>query len=226
MVTFTADLAPFGSTNPALANKVVWTLTEILSKPVLDKDGKETGEFEEYDGESEELGMGKSIGYTPDRKGTYRLTATYTNDSTSFSASIKFLVKYVSYDSVAGHVQVTPSRIEGDMGEKAGTIFTGDSLTFSLSNMEGVDPEKEIKWFVNGEQVSTGDTLGFAPTKSGEYVITAQYGDYRQVENAYTLTVKSAFFKTEVWASVLGVGVALIIGVVLTAVVLKKQKKA
>ena len=227
VVTFTADLAPFGSTNPALANKVVWTLTEILSKPVLDKDGKETGEFEEYDGESEELGMGKSIDYTPDRKGTYRLTATYTNESTSFSASIRFLVKYVSYDSVAGHVQVSPSHIDGrDMGEKAGTIFTGDSLTFSLSNMEGVDPEKEIKWFVNGEQVSTGDTFGFAPTKSGEYVITAQYGDYRQVENVYTLTVKSAFFKTEVWASVLGVGVALIIGVVLTVVVLKKQKKA
>ena len=202
-------------------------MTEILSKPVLDKDGKETGDFEEYDGESEELGMGKSIGYTPDRKGTYRLTATYTNESTSFSASIRFLVKYVSYDSVAGHVQVTPSPIEDrDMGEKAGTIFTGDSLTFSLSNMEGVDPEKDIKWFVNGEQVSTGDTFDFAPTKSGEYVITAQYGDYRQVENVYTLTVKSAFFKTEVWASVLGVGVALIIGAVLTAVVLKKQKKA
>ena len=107
-----------------------------------------------------------------------------------------------------------------------GYVYENDKTIFILNGIEGLDPTVEIKWFVNGEYVASGNTFSFTPDKTGEYVITAQYGDYRQVENAYTLTVKSAFFKTEVWASVLGVGVALIIGAVLTAVVLKKRKKA
>jgi hypothetical protein len=43
------------------------------------------------------------------------------------------------------------------------------------------------------------------------------------IENVFTLTVKSAFFKTEVWASVTAVLGALLIGAGISVVLLKKK---
>lgn len=222
-ITFSADLTPYGNVNPALESQIVWTRTEILTKPIVDQDGKETGEVEEYNGQTTEIGRGKTVSYTPDVKGTYVIKASYSNGETVIEQGFRYTLKYVAYDTVAGIVQVTP--IESNF-DKEGTIFVGEGLSFVLSNGEGLDPFVETKWYVNGQYAGAGKTFSFAPSKGGEYVITAQYGDYRMVENVFTLTVKSAFFRTEIWASVTGVGALLVAGAVVTAVLVSKKKRA
>lgn len=225
-ITFTADFTPYGNVNPTLERDIEWTKTEVLFKPVLDDDGKETGTFEEYEGETIEIGRGKSVGYTPDRKGTYVIKATYTKDGATLEASFRYNLKYVAYDTVAGIIQVSHVLENGTLDTaKNGTVFFGEEVTFGLSKAEGLDPDVDVKWYVNGNYAGTGDTFKYAPTKSGEHVISAQYGDYRAIENVFTLTVKSSFFKTEVWASVTAVlGVASIGTAVAVALVLKKKK--
>lgn len=224
-ITFTADFAPYGSTNPNLGDSVVWTLTEILSRPVLDEDGKETDVFEEYDGNTTEIGRGGVLDYKPEIKGKYRVTATYEKDDVKLTANFIYNLNYVSYDSVAGIVAVDYVPNPDGSTIDDGFLYAGDKVTFVLSGAEGLDPTVEIKWFVNGQFVTTGNQFNYTADKSGQFVITAQYGDYRPIENVFTLTVKSGFFKPAVWISVTAVGGAVVVGaVVLTALALKKKK--
>lgn len=223
-ITFTADFAPYGNVNPTLAREVLWTRTEILFKPVVDDDGKETGVFEEYAGETISLGSGKSVAYTPERQGTYVIKATYSKGDKTLESTFRYTLKYVAYDTVAGIIQVSPVLENGMVDtSKEGTIFSGGEIRFGLSKAEGLNPDVDVKWYVNGNFVAVGDTLDFCSSKSGHYVISAQYDDYRMIENVFTLTVKSAFFKTEVWASVTAVLGALLIGAGIAVVLLKKK---
>lgn len=224
-LTLSAELLPYGNTNPALANSVRWTQTEILSKPVVDDDGKETGESEEYDGETTDLGTGKSITYNPNLKGKYRITATYQNGDKTFSATMTIAVNYVDYTSVAGIIEVKPnSPVEGGTIDD-GFVYEWDKAEFYLAGGEGLDPSVEIKWFVNGEHVHTGETFTYKATKMGKYEITAQYGDYRQIEKPYTLEVKSGFCRPAVWISFTAVVVVLaVVGGVLGAKYTKKKQ--
>ncbi len=223
-ITFTADLLPYANTNPNLDAEIVWTVTEVLTREVFGEDGKPTGSYENYDGQTNSLGKGKSVTYVPNIKGKYRITATYTKGENNFKAETVFNVEYMSYNTVAGIAYVKPLSAPEDsqLGDVSGSVYKGESVTFGLAYMNGVDPSTEITWYVNGNIAGRGAQFNFVGEKSGEYVITAQYGDYRQLEKVYTLEVKSPFYKQSTWIPVtvvlavlvaVGVGVGIFFGV-------------
>ncbi len=224
-ITFAAELLPYGNTNPESANNIEWTRTEILSRPILGEDGKETGSYEQYDGKTEKLGKGKAMTITPDVRGTYRIEATFTNNAETFSVEFVYNLTYVAYSSIAGSVKVTPisSPEDSEMGEVKGKVFTGDQVEFTLTNMEGVDPSVDIDWYVNGVYAGTGTTFNYTAEKEGEFVVTAQYGDYRYVEKVYTLEVRSTFYKPATYGSVIAVGGLLLVGVAIAVILAKKK---
>jgi hypothetical protein len=223
---FTAQLLPYAYTNPKLAEKVVWTQTEILSRPKVDGEGKETGEVEEYDGQTINLSTGAVLNYEPNLKGKYRITASYKVGDNTLEVSTTLTVVYAEYSSVAGLLKVMPVS-----SQEGGTIDNGfcyelDTVSFYLAGSEMLDPTVEIKWYVNGEHVHTGATYTHKAGSMGDYEITAQYGDNRIVEKAYTLEVKSGFLRPAVWISFTAVVGALVIAGVVMAVVKSKKKSA
>jgi hypothetical protein len=223
---FTAQLLPYAYTNPKLAEKVVWTQTEILSRPKVDGEGKETGEVEEYDGQTINLSTGAVLNYEPNLKGKYRITASYKVDGNTLEVSTTLTVVYAEYSSVAGLLKVMPVS-----SQEGGTIDNGfcyelDTVSFYLAGSEMLDPTVEIKWYVNGEHVHTGATYTHKAGSMGDYEITAQYGDNRIVEKAYTLEVKSGFLRPAVWISFTAVVGALVIAGIVMAVVKSKKKSA
>lgn len=226
-LTLTAQLLPFGYTSPRAHENIRWTQTEILSRQKTDADGNATEEIEEYDGNTVELGGGKSIVYNPQTKGKYRVTASYQADDKTLTASFVVNVEYIDYSSVAGILQVKPMpSVEGATIDDV-FVYEFDTVIFYLSGSEGLDPTVDIKWYVNGELVHTGATYTHKAGTMGDYEITAQYGDYRVVEKSYNLQVKSGFLRPAVWISftVAVVVLAVTLGVVFGVVVPKKKAK-
>ncbi len=226
-LTLTANLLPFGNTDPKLAEKVIWTQTEILSKPVLDEDGNDTGNTEEYKGETVELGVGASIEYNPNLKGKYLVTATYKNGDVVFEDTMTFTVNYVDYSSVAGILAVKPlPSVEGGTIDN-GFVYEFDKATFYLAGSEGLDPSVEIKWYVNGELVHTGERYTHKAGMMGIYEISARYGDNRVIEKVYSLEVKSGFLRPAVWITLTAVVVvaSVVLGVVFGIKNSKKNKQ-
>lgn len=222
-----ANLLPIGYTSPKAHESIEWTQTEILSRPILDEDGNETGEVEEYDGNKVKLGTGQKLNFVPEIQGKYRITASYKKGEEVLEASIVFVVKYAEYSSVAGMLEVKPlPSVEGGVIDD-GFVYESDTVAFYLAGSEGLDPNVEIKWFVNGEHVHTGTTYTHKAGTMGDYEITAQYGDYRVVEKAYNLHVASGFLRPAVWISftVSVVVLAVTLGVVFGVVVPKKKAK-
>ncbi|MBR7162585.1 MAG: S8 family serine peptidase [Clostridia bacterium] len=217
-----ATLLPFGNTSPQAHNDVVWTQTEILSRQKVDEDGNETEETEEYDGATVELGKGKKLNYFPKVNGKYRITASYKKGEEVLSSSMVFNVEYVDYTSVAGILQVKPTT---DI--EKGFVYEMDTTTFYLAGSEGLDPSVEIKWYVNGEHVYTGATYTHKAGANGDYEITAQYGNYRVVENGYTIKVESGFLRPAVWISFTAVvaTIAIVLGVVFGVILPKRKAK-
>ena len=204
-LTLTANLLPFGNTNPQLAENVRWTQTEILSRPILDQDGKDTGKTEEYEGSTVELGVGATIEYNPNLKGKYIVKATYATGGVTFEDTMTFTVNYVEYSSVAGILEVKPMpSVEGGTIDD-GFVYEFDTVIFYLAGSEGLDPSVGIKWYVNGELVHTGERLTYKTGGMGTYEISAQYGDNRVVEKVYNLEVKSGFLRPAVWISLTSV---------------------
>ena len=80
--------------------------------------------------------------------------------------------------------------------------------------------------YVDGELAHTGATFEYSVGMMGSRTITAQYGDYRVLENAYELEVRSGFLRPEAWISFTAVVSALAItGTVLGIVFAKKKAK-
>lgn len=226
-LVFEANLLPHGYTSQKAHENIEWTQTEILSRPKLDEEGKETDEIEEYDGNTVKLGTGQKLNYSPEFRGKYRLTASYKSGTEVFEASILFNVKYVEYSSVAGSLKVKPVPSVEDDTIEDGFVYELDSVTFYLEGSEGLDPSVEIKWFVDGEHVHTGATYTHKAGTMGDYEITAQYGEYRVVEKGYTLRVESGFLRPAVYISfaVSVAVIAVVLGVVFGVVIPRKKAK-
>ena len=223
-VVFTAKLLPLGETDPNLLSTIRWTQTELISKPVLDEEGNQTG-TEITDGNKIDLGTGESISYTPSVNGTYRITASLTVGDTTIEQSTVVTIKYVEYSSVAGLIEIKPV-VEENSTIDQGFVYEYTTVTFYLAGAEGLDPTVDIKWYVDGELAHTGATFEYSVGMMGSRTITAQYGDYRVLENAYELEVRSGFLRPEAWISFTAVvGALAIAGTVLGIVFAKKKAK-
>ena len=223
-VVFTAKLLPLGETDPTLLSTIRWTQTELISKPVLDEEGNQTG-TEITDGNKIDLGTGESISYTPSVNGTYRITASLTVGDTTIEQSTVVTIKYVEYSSVAGLIEIKPVVDENSTIDQ-GFVYEYTTVTFYLAGAEGLDPTVDIKWYVDGELAHTGATFEYSVGMMGSRTITAQYGDYRVLENAYDLEVRSGFLRPEAWISFTAVvGALAIAGTVLGIVFAKKKAK-
>lgn len=223
-VVFTAKLLPLGETDPTLLSTIRWTQTELISKPVLDEEGNQTG-TEITDGNKIDLGTGESISYTPSVNGTYRITASLTVGDTTIEQSTVVTIKYVEYSSVAGLIEIKPV-VEENSTIDQGFVYEYTTVTFYLAGAEGLDPTVDIKWYVDGELAHTGATFEYSVGMMGSRTITAQYGDYRVLENAYELAVRSGFLRPEAWISFTAVvGSLAIAGTVLGIVFAKKKAK-
>ena len=223
-VVFIAKLLPLGETDPTLLSTIRWTQTELISKPVLDEEGNQTG-TEITDGNKIDLGTGESISYTPSVNGTYRITASLTVGDTTIEQSTVVTIKYVEYSSVAGLIEIKPV-VEENSTIDQGFVYEYTTVTFYLAGAEGLDPTVDIKWYVDGELAHTGATFEYSVGMMGSRTITAQYGDYRVLENAYELEVRSGFLRPEAWISFTAVVSALAItGTVLGIVFAKKKAK-
>lgn len=223
-VVFTAKLLPLGETDPTLLSTIRWTQTELISKPVLDEEGNQTG-TEITDGNKIDLGTGESISYTPSVNGTYRITASLTVGDTTIEQSTVVTIKYVEYSSVAGLIEIKPV-VEENSTIDQGFVYEYTTVTFYLAGAEGLDPTVDIKWYVDGELAHTGATFEYSVGMMGSRTITAQYGDYRVLENAYELEVRSGFLRPEAWISFTAVvGALAIAGTVLGIVFAKKKAK-
>lgn len=223
-VVFTAKLLPLGETDPTLLSNIRWTQTELISKPVLDEEGNQTG-TEITDGNKIDLGTGESISYTPSVNGTYRITASLTVGDTTIEQSTVVTIKYVEYSSVAGLIEIKPVVDENSTIDQ-GFVYEYTTVTFYLAGAEGLDPTVDIKWYVDGELAHTGATFEYSVGMMGSRTITAQYGDYRVLENAYELEVRSGFLRPEAWISFTAVvGALAIAGTVLGIVFAKKKAK-
>lgn len=223
-VVFTAKLLPLGETDPTLLSTIRWTQTELISKPVVDEEGNQTG-TEITDGNKIDLGTGESISYTPSVNGTYRITASLTVGDTTIEQSTVVTIKYVEYSSVAGLIEIKPVVDENSTIDQ-GFVYEYTTVTFYLAGAEGLDPTVDIKWYVDGELAHTGATFEYSVGMMGSRTITAQYGDYRVLENAYELEVRSGFLRPEAWISFTAVvGALAIAGTVLGIVFAKKKAK-
>ncbi len=224
-VLFSAKILPLGETDPNLLSTIRWSQTELLSRPVVDEEGNQTG-TEIYDGNKVELGTGESINYIPNVNGKYRITASLTVGETTIEQSMIITIKYVEYSSVAGLIEIKPVAGEGDTLFEDGAIYEYSTVTFYLAGAEGLDPTVDIKWYVDGELAHTGATFTYNVGMMGSRTITAQYGDYRVLEKAFTFKVKSGFLRPEAWISFTAVvGALAITGTVLGIVLAKKKAK-
>ena len=107
-----------------------------------------------------------------------------------------------------------------------GVLYTTETTTFSLTGIEYVDTTKTIKWFVNGEQVATGITFDFKPSKSGKYIISAQYDNEPVIRSDYVFTANvRPFIARPLDLSMLVIGLALIIAAGTIAIVVAVKKK-
>lgn len=228
-VSLTATLLPYGDTNPDFDAKIVWTLTEVLTRVVEGTENDEEPETEEYEDVPVIIGEGGVLNYKPEKAGKYIVKATVTVGDEAFSDSKSFVLYYTSYDSIAGDVEVVyADEVDCDNPLKSDVIYSDETRTFTLTYLDCVDSTVEVKWYVNGEYVSSGNTFEFKADKAGSYEITAKYGDYRKVEKSFTLTVKSSALRPAYLACII-VGSAVVVGIVVVAGVLankntKKQK--
>ncbi|MBQ9276524.1 MAG: hypothetical protein IJ226_02915, partial [Clostridia bacterium] len=111
-------------------------------------------------------------------------------------------------------------------------IYANEDVTFALTGIEFVDQTVPIKWFVNGEEVKngeesyTGTTFKFAPSATGEYVISAKYGERAAISGDYTfnLTVKPTI-ANPLYISLIVAGGVLVVGCVALAVVFSVHKR-
>jgi uncharacterized protein YegP (UPF0339 family) len=173
------------------------------------------------------LGVGASIEYNPNLKGKYLVKATYKNGDVIFEDAMTFTVNYVEYSSVAGILEVKPlPSVEGGTIDD-GFVYEFDKVTFYLAGSEGLDPSVEIKWYVNGELVATGERYTHKAGMMGTYEISAQYGDNRVIEKVYNLEVKSGFLRPAVWITLTAVVAvaSVVLGVVFGIKSSKKNKQ-
>ena len=212
-VTFIAKINPYGEVSPDLYNNIEWVLR--------------LGETE--DAEEKVIGRGGRFEYTPEVYGETQIYARLVyGERTLTSKEQGIVIEYAPY--LVGEVRVTYAANAHDNVKDApshGVLYTTETTTFSLTGIEYVDRTKTIKWFVNGEQVATGITFDFKPSKSGKYTIAAQYDDNPIVNTTYVFTADvKPFIARPLDLSMLVIGLALVIVACSIAITVAVKKKA
>ena len=215
-VTFIAKINPYGEVSPDLYNNIEWVLR--------------LGETE--DAEEKVIGRGGRFEYAPEVYGETQIYARLVYGERMLTSNEQgIVIEYAPY--LVGEVRVTYAANAHDNVKDApshGVLYTTETTTFSLTGIEYVDRTKTIKWFVNGEQVATGITFDFKPSKSGKYTIAAQYDDNPIVNTTYVFTADvKPFIARPLDLSMLVLGLALVIvacSIAITVAVKKKKAKA
>lgn len=167
-VTYTANLTPYGDTSPDLDGAVNWT--------VADRHGNVIAR-----------GRGKSFVYAVPQGGTYTITASLDFGTQTFEDSVIVRVRFLNY--VASEVRVTyasQAHLDESQATSEDVLYTRSKSVFSLTGLEYLDKEIEIKWYVNGEYVASGLYFEYTPSQTGDIVISAQYGS--QNVTAYSMS--------------------------------------
>lgn len=227
-IELTAQLLPFGDTDPLQDEYINWYLIKTGTRFKTDGDGNETDETETYEVSSTLLSSGKKLSYTPNAGGNYILRAVYLNGGTTYSAERAFTVRYLDYTAYANGVKVIlASELNQSAQNNAATVFTGDTVVLTATYLSYFDPSEEIKWYVNGEYAASGLTFNFKSKKVGEYVISVSYGEYGTVNKTFTVVTESSIARPESIISISIIGAAALIAVIaVTVAAVKKKKRA
>lgn len=207
-VTFVAKLQPFGKTDPDVDASVVWSLR--------------VGDNET------ELSKGARFTLTPTVFGDTVIIARLRYDDLVLEAEQKIHIEYGPY--LVGDVRVTYAKNAGDGVNNApsrGILYTTETTAFSLTGIEFVDKTKPIKWFVNGEYAGEGVIFNYAPTKSGKYIISAQYGDMPATNTTYRFVAEvRSFVLRPLDLSMLIIGLVIAAGLIAVwiAIAIKRKK--
>ncbi|MDE5601548.1 MAG: S8 family serine peptidase [Clostridia bacterium] len=212
-VTFIAKINPYGEVSPDLYDSIEWVLRLGVTE----------------DAEEKVIGKGGRFEFTPEIYGETQIYARLKYGEREFMTKEQGInIVYAPY--LVGEVRVTYAANAHDNVKDApshGVLYTTETTTFSLTGIEYVDRTKTIKWFVNGEQVATGITFDFKPSKSGKYTITAQYDNNPVINTTYVFTADvKPFIARPLDLSMLVIGLALVIiaGTVAVVVVVKKKR--
>ncbi len=211
-INFVANLSPYGLTDPEFDEHIEWVL--------VDSAGVETV-----------LGTGKTLKYKPSVFGETQLVARLRfNTSYAVQGVQKIKIEYLKY--VAADAVVTYAEYSSASPKSAptsGTLYTGATTVFSFTGIDYLDPNVEIKWYVDRQYVASGRTFAYKPTKAGQHVISVQYGDNPPVVNpgvAFVADVKP-FILRPLDLSMLVIGIAIAVAVAATLIAVRvKRKKA
>lgn len=224
-INLTANLTPYGATNPIYDAEISWYLVQIGVRNQTDENGEELETTEEYEMSRALVGKGKTLSYTPNAAGTYALRAEFVRGSETYFEDRRFTYVYQDYSAIANSVRVVlKNELDSIQPSNEASQFTSDKLTFTLNCVNYVDPTTETKWFINGEYAGSGAEFVFYAKKAGSYVVTAQYGDYQKVEKTFMVTVSHSISRPESIISLSVFGAALAIVAVACSVAAVKRK--
>ncbi len=209
-LNFVASLSPYGMTDPDLDEDIEW---------VLRRNGEE----------KKILGTGPTLSYTPDVFGDTEIVARL-----SFNHNIEGVqalhVEYLKF--VAGDARVTYAEYADTPPREAptsGVLYTQSVTVFSFTGAKYMDPDVEIKWYVDREYVASGATFSYKPKRTGEHIISMQFGDNPPTYTpgvAFTATVKPFILRPlDMSMAILG-GVILIASGITVAAIISKRKRA
>lgn len=142
-----------------------------------------------------------------------------------------FFIEYGEY--YPDDVRVTFENNVGDGVKYApskGVIYTGEKTVFSLTGIEYVDPDVNIRWFVNDVLVAEGEGMTkfeYTPSKTGKQIIAAQYGDRPKISTDYVFSAEVRhFIARPLDLSMLIIGIAIVVVAIalVTAAAVKRKK--
>ena len=185
---FSAVTSPAGDTDPSVADRVEWTLTEYED------------EDKEEEVSSEVIGRGRSIGHLFDHAGYYVLRASlevaegaepltaelaFTVVAPAWKGSEAFIVPE-EYLSSAAYIKGE----DGAVSQETDLYGAGATMTFGVTTLEDVEYES-VYWYVDGTIAGTGRMFTYSPSglPSGDHKITVRV----TFENDTTAYVSSVF---------------------------------
>lgn len=222
-ITFIAKINPYGEVSPDLYDSIEW----VLRKGDLGIDGDEETEGGD-DVEEEVIGRGGKFDYTAKIYGDTKIYARLNYGSAVLKSKEQGIhIEYLEY--YVGSVRVTFAENAHESVKDApssGVLYSTEVTTFSLTGIDYVDQSVPITWFVNGKEAGQGVTFDFKPSKAGKYIITAKYGDRKEISNDFVFTAEvKPFILRPLDLSMLIIGLAVAIAAIAVAVVILVKRK-
>ncbi|MCQ2602887.1 MAG: S8/S53 family peptidase, partial [Clostridia bacterium] len=227
-IALNAVLLPLDAVNPMLYDEIEWYLVRLDERNKVDADGNEIEEKEIYEKSSVLISKGAALDYMPDISdrnsiGNFIIRAQFTSENNSFKVDNKYTLEYAEYGYFESEMAVVLDR---DRTVSSASTFTKKKLTFTLPYLEYLNPDVEVKWFVNGEYVSSGQKFVFSSKEKGDFVISAQYGDEIVIGKTFSVNVRPSVEST---GSIIAISFScafLVAGVIIAVVLAVKKRKA